>query len=151
MYCAACGSPNAPGLSFCNRCGTSLKDRSESQKDPVSAYLIAIALIGIAGLVLMLGGAIALRNGAQFGEDIVGIFMLMTFVMVGTVEILLCRQLSRVIGTSEKRKSLPPPQPSALPNDLRPAQPRTLPEPIPSVTENTTRTLEYSRDEPLRQ
>jgi hypothetical protein len=98
----------------------------------------------------MLGGAIALRNGAQFGEDIVGIFMLMTFVMVGTIEILLCKQLSRVIGTSEKKKSLSPPQQSALPSDLRAAQPRTLPEPIPSVTENTTRTLEYSRAESLR-
>jgi len=150
MYCSACGSPNAPGLSFCNRCGTSLKDRNGSKTDSVSAYLTAIALIGVAGLVLMLGGAIALRNGAQFGEDIVGIFMLMTFVMMGTIEILLCKQLSRVIGTSEKKKSLSPPQQSALPSDLRAAQPRTLPEPIPSVTENTTRTLEYSRAESLR-
>jgi hypothetical protein len=40
-----------------------------------------------------------------------------------------------------------------MPNELRTAQAaqvRSLPEAMPSVTENTTRTLEYSRNEPQR-
>jgi len=58
MYCAACGTPLAPGLSYCNRCGISLKERSSNAKPvPVGSYLTAITIIGILGLSLMLGGA----------------------------------------------------------------------------------------------
>ncbi len=149
MYCSACGTPLAPGLSYCNRCGLSLKEPSNAKPDPVGLYLASITTIGIAGLVLMLGGAIALRNGAQFQEDIVGIFMLMTFLIVAMVELFLCRQLSRITRTSEKRQALAPPVQATMLGDFRPPQPRALAEPIPSVTENTTRTLEYSRNEPL--
>lgn len=150
MYCSACGTALTPGLSYCNRCGMSLKERDEAKQSPIAAYLSAITVIGIAGLGLMLGGAIALKNGAEFREDLIGFFMLMTFSIVGVVEILLCRQLSRFIRTAEKRESLPhPPQP-AMPSGFSTARPRALAEPLPSVTENTTRTLEYSRHEPLR-
>ncbi len=149
MYCSACGTPLAPGLSYCNRCGMSLKERTQSKPDSISAYLTAITIVGVAGLGLMLGGAIALRNGAQFHEDIVGFFMLMTFTIVGIVEIFLCRQLSRLTRNSEKGQ-IAAPQAAAMPAEFRAPQPHTLPEPIPSVTENTTRTLEYSRNEPSR-
>ena len=114
------------------------------------SYLGAITVVGIAGLALMLGGAIALRNGANFDGDIVGIFMLMAFVIIGMVEISLLRQLSRLNRTLEKRQSLPPPVQRELVSDLRASQPRSLAEPIASVTENTTRTLEYSPNEPSR-
>ncbi|HEV7798682.1 MAG TPA: hypothetical protein VGO73_11025 [Pyrinomonadaceae bacterium] len=146
MYCSACGTPLAPGLSYCNRCGMSLKEPSNTKSDPIAAYLTAISIVGIAGLALMLGGAIALRNGAQFHEDIVGIFMLMTFLIVAMVEVFLCRQLSRITRTAEKRQSLESPVPAS---ELRAPQARRLAEPVSSVTENTTRTLEYSRNEPL--
>jgi hypothetical protein len=124
----------------------SLKEPSNPKSDPIAAYLTAISIVGIAGLALMLGGAIALRNGAQFHEDIVGIFMLMTFLIVAMVEVFLCRQLSRITRTAEKRQSLESPVPAS---ELRAPQPSRLAEPVPSVTENTTRTLEYSRNEPL--
>jgi hypothetical protein len=151
MYCSACGTPLAPGLSYCNRCGMSLKERSEpATTGLVTAYLTAISLVAVAGVCLMLGGAIALRNGAHFEEDIDGIFMLMTFFIVSLVEIFLCRQLSRISKATANRESLAPPMqmPAAMPGELRPPQPRALAEPLTSVTENTTRTLEYSRHEP---
>ena len=149
MYCAACGSQLAPGLSYCNRCGMSLKGRSEPKAGPIAAYLTAITLIALGGLGLMLGGAMALRIGGQFREDLVGIYMLMTFSIVAIVEIFLCRQLSRLNRNSEKAQLLAPPLPASTPELLN-AQPRTLAEPVPSVTENTTRTLEYSRHESAR-
>jgi hypothetical protein len=117
---------------------------------PLKSYLAAITIIGIAGLVLMLGGAIALRNGALFGEDIVGIFMLMTFAIVGIVELSLCRQLSRLNRASEKRESVVVPLQADMVSEVRGSQPRALAERVPSVTENTTRTLEYTRKEPSR-
>jgi len=152
MYCSACGTPLAPGLSYCNRCGMSLRDHSEpstkSSTGLVSAYLTAITIVGIAGLGLVLGGAMALRNGAHFDEDIVGIYMLMTFFIVALVEIFLCRQLSRFSKALVNQKTLAPPAHAAMPGEFRPPQPRTLAEPVSSVTENTTRTLEYSRHDP---
>src|SRR6185503_19341716 len=109
MYCAACGTPLAPGLSYCNRCGMSLKERNSDAKPvPVVAYLTAITIIGIVGLSLMLGGAIALKNGGDFHEELFGFFMVMTFAIVGIVELSLCRQLSRLNRNAEKRETAPP-------------------------------------------
>jgi hypothetical protein len=148
MYCSACGTPLAPGLSYCNRCGMNLKERSDSSSSLVTPYLAAVTIVGIGGLSLMMGGAIALRNGALLGEEIVGIFMLMTFFIVFLVEIFLCRQLSRISKATENRPSPATHPPAAMLNEFRQPQPRALAEPLASVTENTTRTLEYSRHEP---
>ena len=142
MYCFACGSPITASLSYCNRCGASLKDRPDPpQTKNIAAFLTAITLIGISGLGLMLGGALALRESG-FGSEIIGPYMLMTFALVLIVEIYLCRLLSRVGFRSEgpeHARSIT----GSVPNVLRGGQPRGLPEPIPSVTENTTRTLQY--------
>ena len=149
MFCAACGTQLAPGLSFCNRCGTSLKERSEPGKvGTIPAFLTAITIIGVSGLGLMLGGTLAL-SGAGLDPALVGFFMLFTFLIVGITEILLVRQLSRFTAGNE-RKMIEQRPPLALPTELQQPQPRTLAEPVPSVTENTTRTLEYSRNEPAR-
>jgi hypothetical protein len=124
-----------------------LKERDAS-KPPVKAYLTAITLVGILGLSLMLFGALILKGGADFNNDMIGIFMLMSFAIIGVVEFSLCRQLSRLNRAAEKRDALPPIMHAGMPNELRASQPRSLNEPLPSVTENTTRTLQYSRNEP---
>jgi hypothetical protein len=153
MFCIACGTPLAPGLSYCNRCGASLKERSETKTGSINAFLTAITLIGIIGLGIMLGGALTLTREAHLPPELVGFFMLFTFVTVIVTEVLLFRQLSKLTSAAE-RKVIEVPQQFARqfvePSQLPAAQPRTLAEPIPSVTENTTRTLEYSRNEPGR-
>jgi hypothetical protein len=151
MFCSTCGTTITPGLSFCNRCGASLKEPIEStvRTGAIVAFLIAITIIGIGGLGIMLGGAVTLKRDAVLGEDVVGMFMFFTFFIVSLIEFFLVRQLSKLIGgTQAKRVS--PPTPAAIPNELRAAQARGLPEAMPSVTENTTRTLEYLRNEPPR-
>jgi len=145
MYCINCGTPLAAGLSYCNRCGNSLKERDNSKNTgAIMAFLAAITLLGIVGLGIMFGGALTLRKDAQLGEEMVFLFMLMVFAIVGITEFLLVRQLSRLTGSAETSKSISA-QPA--PNELRPPNLAALPEPLPSVTENTTRTLEYSRRE----
>ena len=158
MYCAACGGPVAPGLKFCNRCGTSLgKERVESSHAGIiTALITGIVMVGLGGLGIMLAGALNLKTYGQLGNDVVAIFMFLTFLIVITVEMFLLRQLSRVLGEASRRnQQLDQPQPlfqpaSASTNELRAAPVRTLPEPIPSVTENTTRTLEHSLRESSR-
>jgi hypothetical protein len=154
MFCSTCGTTTTPGLSFCNRCGASLKERTEStvRTGAIVAFLLAITILGMGGLGIMLGGALTLKREAALGEDVVGMFMFFTFIIICITEFFLVRQLSKLVGGKEpKRVSLTPPV--TMPNELRASQagqPRALSEAMPSVTENTTRTLEYSRKEPQR-
>lgn len=143
MYCASCGTPLTQGLSYCNRCGTSLRERSGTNTGAISAFLTAITLIGVGGLALMFAGALVLRRGALLSQELIGFFMLFTFLIVSMVEIMLVRNLSKLMGEKEKKNYFPAPQ--NVPNDLRLPQATPFGEPVSSVTENTTRTLEYLR------
>ena len=83
MYCSNCGTPVTSGLTFCNRCGARLEEKSEPIKTvPITAFLTAITLIGICGLAIMFGGSLVLRNGAGLPIDLVAVFMLFTFLTV---------------------------------------------------------------------
>jgi len=134
----------SPGLSYCNRCGANLREKETaggSTKTAVAAFLTAITLIAAIGLGIMLGGSIALRKEAGLPVELIGVFMLFAFLITAVSEVMLIRQLSRLTGSFENKGALPPVQ--AVPYELRAAPG----EPVPSVTENTTRTLEYARRE----
>jgi hypothetical protein len=143
MYCVKCGTPLTQGLSYCNRCGTSLKERSETNTGAIGAFLTAITLIGVGGLALMFAGALVLRRGANLSQELIGFFMLFAFLIVGMVETMLVRNLSKLMGDKEKKNYFPAPQ--TISHDLRLPQGTPFGEPVSSVTENTTRTLEYAR------
>jgi hypothetical protein len=145
MYCANCGTLLTQGLSYCNRCGANLKERPDVSTGAISAFLTAITLIGAIGLGVMFGGALVLRRGALLSQELIGVFMLFTFLITGMVEIMLVRNLSKLTSANEKKNYFPAPQP--VPQDLRLSQGMPLGEPVSSVTENTTRTLEYIRRE----
>lgn len=160
MYCSGCASPIAPGLSFCNRCGTSVKERSSTRESKpslaIAALVVGMVLVAIASMGFLLGGPITLRTEGQFGEELIVLFMFLTFFISAVTEFFLYRQLSRLTSSPKSPPALPASFPTAAPAEYyapQPrslAEPRTLAEPLPSVTENTTRTLQYSRDEPGR-
>lgn len=144
MYCANCATQLVPGLSYCNRCGFDLRERIESNTASITAFLTAMTLIGIVGLGVMLGGALVLRRGALLSQELIGVFMLFTFLITSLTEFMMFRNLSKLTTPKESKiRALPPP----LANDLRLPHASNLGEPVPSVTENTTRTLEYARRE----
>ena len=145
MYCASCGTPLTQGLSYCNRCGANLREHKETKVGAISAFLTAITLLGVAGLGIMLGGALVLRKEAGLAPELIGIFMLFTFLIVALTEFMLVRNLSKLTGSTEQTKYLPAPH--VVPQDLRLPHATPLGEPVPSVTDNTTRTLEYVRRE----
>ena len=146
MYCAQCGTPLTQGLSYCNRCGANLRERSETKTGAISAFLTAITLLGVVGLGIMLGGALVLRREAGLSQELIGIFMLFTFLIVSITEFMLVRNLSKLSGSTERIKYLQAP-PTAAPQDLRLPQATPFGEPVSSVTDSTTRTLEYARRE----
>jgi len=152
MYCSTCGTPISAELSYCNRCGTNLrKERPENaEKSHVAALTTAMVLVALAGIGLTIGGSIALGAAAKLGDAPVVLFMLLNFGIVGGVEIMLSRNLSRVLGKGREPKQIEQPsqplfQPAMIaPDEARLAHLQTLPEPGTSVTENTTRTLDHS-------
>ena len=158
MYCSTCGVPVASELSFCNRCGTNLnKDRDSSPNNSLAGGLITgVVLVAILGLGIMCGGSIALKKSAELQDPAVVFFMVLCFGIVGLVELFLARQLSRVLGAGSNQNLLeqtaqPLFQPALVPaSEVRAAHLRTVPEPIQSVTENTTRTLQHSFGQPLK-
>jgi len=143
MYCVNCGSPVTSSLSYCNRCGSSLREKTESSKTgPIASFLTAITLIAICGLGVMLGGTIVLR-GLGMPTDFIAIFMLFTFLIVGLTEVMLIRSLSKLSSSNATmNRFTPAPQP---PLELHSPAASTFTEPVSSVTDNTTRTLEYAR------
>jgi hypothetical protein len=149
MYCSACASPVTAGLKFCNRCGANLnKDEETTGSNLAGGLIFAIVMVALFGLGVMFAGAIALKKGGDMPNDIVGIFMLFSFLIVGVTEIMLLRQLSRVQGTSHRIQNIENAPPLFQPAQSAPMRElyavRDTAEPIPSVTENTTRTLEHS-------
>ena len=142
MYCANCGTPRTQGLSYCNRCGADLRERVEaSNTKAIAAFLTAMTLIGVSGMAVMLAGALLLRKGAGLSQELIGVFMLFTFLLVSMTELLLFKNLSKLSGSSERKNIFPAPSPTQ--HDLRLPQGAPLGEPVGSVTENTTRTFEY--------
>lgn len=153
MFCSSCGTTITPGLSFCNRCGASLKEQPAEttvRTGAIIAFLLAVTVIAIGGLGVMTGGALALKREAALGEEVVGMFMFFAFFIISIIEFFLVRQLSKLVSNpAPKRASLP--KQSAVPQELLAASVQArLPEAMPSVTENTTRTLEYARKEQPR-
>lgn len=148
MYCAHCATPLAPGLSFCNRCGASLKEREPPRSSAVSKLLTAVILLAIFGLAIMFVGPIVLKKGGDIDGDPIIIFIALTFFLLTLIEISLLRHLSQELGNrhgsaSQQEKAFQ--QPGPLPRELQATPLNNLADPVPSVTENTTRTLEYSR------
>jgi hypothetical protein len=146
MFCSNCGTPRTQGLSYCNRCGADLRERKESSNTgAIGAILTAITLLGIIGLGIMLGGALVLRKDAGLNQELIGVFMLFTFLIVSVTEFMLVRNLSKLTSSSTEHQKYFPPSPPI--NEMRLPPARNLGEPVPSVTENTTHTLDYARRE----
>jgi hypothetical protein len=92
----------------------------------------------------MLGGTIVLRS-LGMPVDFIAFFMLQVFLIVGLTEVMLIRSLSRVTSSKESRPQFTPAQQPPL--ELHSPAASTFTEPVGSVTDNTTRTLEYARRE----
>lgn len=150
MFCPSCGTEYTIGLPYCNRCGANLNSSLTEPAEIISVNLTkAIAAIGTTMAVLTLGGFITLVVGAAklaeraaLGTNPIIVMTVLGMVTILTIDILLGRQLSRLIEAGISSKKSPQhqrPLPSAsVPHELgRPAPPSAL-----SVTENTTRFLE---------
>ena len=141
MYCPSCGVAVAQGLSYCNYCGAKLNQQgeSESKLPDVRPELLVSAIAGlfIFGLIaiIMLMGMMKEVMGLTV-ESVLAI-SLFPFLFLLLIEGVFIRLLFR---GSRGRKAAPGSlSRGQSTKELDAAHARSLPEPISSVTEHTTR------------
>jgi hypothetical protein len=163
MYCQTCAAEIQPGLNYCNRCGALANNSMSAPKEvlvpidlagPVRWVSITVGLSFLVGLAIIF---IALTGLASWGFNrdgvmAIGFFGLMTLCCV---ELSLIRLLSRLLGVAKERgtlssvwhKSKELKTPQAQQQYIPPAA-RAYTDPLPSVTEHTTRTFAAAYREP---
>jgi hypothetical protein len=146
MYCPSCGTPVTATLSFCNRCGAGLRERVPVKNNAaIIAILTAITALGLGGMGIMIGGSIALSKDAGLPHGFVAFFMFFIFLITAVTEVFLVKNLSRLTSSTESKPAFHNTQQKPL--ELQPPGATSFVEPLGSVTDNTTRTLEYATRE----
>ncbi|MDX6445685.1 MAG: hypothetical protein QOH71_2759 [Blastocatellia bacterium] len=146
MYCSSCGVAVAQSLTYCNYCGAKLngvKGDSVSKSAEVKPELLVSAMAGvfILGLVAitMLIGVMKTVLNLNVGQILA--FALLSFLIMLLIEGVCMRLLfRRRRGTEDAGDAVRLKGPPT--NQLDAAQARGLPEPVPSVTEHTTRAFD---------
>jgi len=140
MYCSSCGVAVTKGVSFCNYCGARLPSIEQGLEFrevrpgllvSAMAGIFVLGLPGIAFIVFMLNAA--LRLDPQQTMAFAWVILLLLVALELVFLFLLLRRRPRKEKTHEEGQ-LKTPQTKELE--------RGMPEPVPSVTEHTTRAFE---------
>ena len=144
MYCSTCGSAVAQNLSYCSRCGAKL--RSAEAPLSLDSLVWAVVSLLVAGVGVIIGLMAVMKNVVGFHEGIIIVVTALSFLALLTAEGVLLRMLLGGWKHAREAYDLVPPKEQKT-RGLTEARPGELPEPVPSVTEQTTRTFEpaYSR------
>ena len=156
MYCPSCGTESA-GLKYCNRCGANLGSLSAPTEivhvnltKPALIIGIVVAVVTLGGFGLLAVGASMLATVSQATDPLIALIF-MGLVTILTLDILLIRQLSKIVNAALGSDRARKPQPTITAANA-PQLPRanTAPFlPASSVTENTTRFLESDYRAPV--
>jgi hypothetical protein len=146
MYCSACGVAVAGGLSYCNHCGAKVSraknkddgNPAEIKPESLIASIVALFIFGHVAIVMLMGVMKAVL-GLNVGQILA--FTMLSYLIMIVIEgvfirlLLLGRRTPDAAGDAGLIKG-------QATNELDSAQARALPEPLPSVTEHTTRAFE---------
>jgi hypothetical protein len=145
MYCSACGVAMAEGLSYCKNCGAKLSD-AKAVRDVTSPHvrpemlvsaISALFIFGLVGITMLMG---VMKVVLEMPVERVLAFSLVPLLLLLIVEGVFIRLLlsSKRVESAGQVGSIK----GSATKELDPAQPLSLPQPIPSVTENTTRAFD---------
>ena len=146
MYCSTCGVAVAQGLSYCNYCGSKLSgargDNASQSSDLKPETLIQAMLAAfVCGLGAIIGLIAVMKSVLELNQGQILAFTLLSFLIMIVLEGVFIRLLLRGKRGTEKASD------TVLLNEkttkeLAAAHERMLPEPVPSVTEHTTRAFD---------
>src|SRR5262245_34677654 len=143
MYCSTCGVTVAPGLSYCNHCGAKLnrsevvKKSPEFRPEPLLGAITFVFVFGLAAITMLVG---VMKAVLEVASGVIIGFALLSFLLMFVIEAVFIRMLVRRsrAANEEKQPSLEIPYAT---KELGAERVGKLPEPVPSVTEHTTRTI----------
>ena len=147
MYCSSCGGVVAQGVSFCKHCGAKLswekgEGVAKAEESFPDSLIWAIVSVFVVGLGCIIGLMAVMKEELNFDNSIIIVITLLSFFLLFMIEGMFIWMLwRRMSGAWRKRKSEEPlVEPTT--RELNPVATHALPEPVPSVTESTTRTFE---------
>ena len=130
MYCSTCGKSVTPGLSYCNHCGARLSEaKGDNLTKNLLFFMTAVFVFGL-GAIIFLMMALKMVFGPENMGLIISFTMLSFLIMLSVEGVFVWMLLGRKKDAKEAAK------------ELGEAKARSLPEPVFSVTDHTTRTLE---------
>lgn len=146
MYCSSCGVAVAQSLSYCNYCGEKLSGAKsdsiikspEVRPETLVAAMVFVFVLGLGAITVLMGVMKAVLN---FDLELILAFTLLSFLVMLSIEGVIVRLLLRRRRGAEEAGDTVPLKGQAT-RELDAAQARALPEPVPSVTEHTTRAFE---------
>src|SRR5215212_9351900 len=144
MYCPTCGNEITVELKYCNRCGANLTLPAMSAPMALAPVKLTVPSI-VLGITILGGLGVIFGSATEFARQGLHPFAIVWMVLFSSATLfgctgLLIRFLTKMLTMNRELGA--PPQPRPAFND-RPAMQHLPPrmEPVPSVTENTTRTF----------
>lgn len=151
MFCSSCGAAVAQGLSYCNYCGEKLNGAkggtavtaSGVKPELLVSAMVGLFILGLIAIAVLIG---VLKAVAGFDLPFLLIATMFSFLLMLAVEGVLVGLLLR--GRRGTKEVVEVERPTGqTTKGLGEAQARALPEPVPSITEHTTRAFEPSYSE----
>lgn len=152
MYCSTCGTAVIKGLNYCKNCGARIGGAKLDEADKLSEssfnlLVAAILSIPIAGLGIIIGLISVMKEKLGFSNELIIPFIAGAFLLLivsETALIWLLIQRTRMVKKGDDNSSSKDNAQlqEVVIKGLNAAKTRELVEPIPTVTENTTRSLE---------
>ncbi|SRR6266542_1224938 len=148
MYCPTCGNEISIELKYCNRCGANLAVSSPNITTtmiaPVklTAPTIVLGVTITAGLGIIISGATEFVRMGLHPAAITWIVLFSMATLLGSTSMLI-RFWSKMFALQRDSQPKYPEFRPPLQRGLAQPQLPSRPEPVPSVTENTTRTFSH--------
>lgn len=155
MYCPSCGSEITVELKYCNRCGANLTTTAlqtttvVSQPVKLTVPSIVLGVTVVSGMGIIFGGATRFAEVGVHPAAIAWIVLFSTATLFGCTALMI-RFWTKLLSM-QREMLVAQPQTQPRPASIGSPNVQQLPprlEPVPSVTENTTRTFEPLYREP---
>ena len=156
MYCPTCGNEISVELKYCNRCGANLT--LPMMAPPVAMAPVKITFPSIVlGLTILGGLGVIFGSATEFARLGVHPFAIVWIVLFSSAALFGCTSLmirffTKMLSMQQGVFPGQPSRPATFTNNDRQTSHHLPPprmEPVPSVTENTTRTFSPIYREPV--
>ena len=139
MFCPTCGNALSQQLKYCNRCGANLAttDVVRAVEKRLDEYLDGLFWITVFGLAFIIGGMLLMKK-LQFSEALIAAYLLLSSAAFLINFVINLREVQRLKRSRESSNQIE----GRITSELSLPPVHESLSALPSVTENTTRSLE---------